>query len=246
MARRADADSVAAPAAPAPIVSDAAAAPSLPPSDGRIGRSAKSIDEESIRQAHGVTAAASEADADADDAAEADKQAGDPIPMEASGRVQSAGLPARRGHPGHCRNIPAPDRADFCPTARSSRRASGAGVDDELRGRMEDARISRALAWRTRRPRRISSGRNLGSAPKPSALRSRTCRGARQRVRGSPCHLRFRGSTTTGFAASAGLVAAAADALPKLSRSLASRCASATMVWMLSRLASPPFTASPI
>jgi hypothetical protein len=69
------------------------------------------------------------------------------------------------------------------------------------------------------------------------------------RARGSPPHRRLRGSNTCCgcFAASAGLVAAAAaDALPKLSRSAASRCASATMVWMLSRLASPPFTASPI
>ena len=87
MARRADADSVAGPAAPAPIVSDAAAAPSLPPSDGRTSRSAQRIDGESIRQAHGVAAAAAKADADAYDAAEADKPAGDPIPMEASGRV---------------------------------------------------------------------------------------------------------------------------------------------------------------
>ena len=74
MARKADANSVAGPAAPAPIVSDAAAAPSLPPSDGRIGRSAKSIDEESIRQAHGVTAAAARADADTDNAAGADSR----------------------------------------------------------------------------------------------------------------------------------------------------------------------------
>ena len=87
MARRADADSVAVPAAPAPIVSDAAAAPSLPPSDGRTSRSAQRIDGESIRQAHGVAAAAAKADADAYDAAEADKQAVDSIPMEASGRV---------------------------------------------------------------------------------------------------------------------------------------------------------------
>ena len=34
-----------------------------------------------------MTAAAAKADADTDNAAEADKQAGDPIPMEASGRV---------------------------------------------------------------------------------------------------------------------------------------------------------------
>jgi hypothetical protein len=87
MARRADADSDAGPAAPAPIVSDAAAAPSLPPSDGRTSRSAPRIDGESIRQAHGVAAAAAKADADAYDAAEADKPAGDPVPMEASGRV---------------------------------------------------------------------------------------------------------------------------------------------------------------
>jgi hypothetical protein len=86
MARRADADSLVGPAAPAPIVSGAAAAPSLPPSDGRIGRSAQRS-EESIRRAHGVTSTAAKADADAYDAAEVDKQAGDAIPMEASGRV---------------------------------------------------------------------------------------------------------------------------------------------------------------
>jgi hypothetical protein len=87
MARSADADSVAGPAAPAPIVSDAAAAPSLPPSDGRSGRSAQRSHEQSIRRAHGVTATAAKADADAYDAAEVDKPAGDPISMEASGRV---------------------------------------------------------------------------------------------------------------------------------------------------------------
>jgi hypothetical protein len=87
MARRADADSVAGPAAPASIVSDAAAAPSLRPSDGRSGRSAQSIDEESIRRAHGVRATAAKSDTNAYDAAEADKQAVDPIPIEASGRV---------------------------------------------------------------------------------------------------------------------------------------------------------------
>jgi hypothetical protein len=87
MAHRADADSVAGPAAPASIVSDAAAAPSLRPSDGRSGRSAQSIDEESIRRAHGVRATAAKSDTNAYDAAEADKQPVDPIPMEASGRV---------------------------------------------------------------------------------------------------------------------------------------------------------------
>ena len=87
MARRADADSAAGPAAPASIVSDAAAARSLRPSDGRSGRSAQSIDEESIRRAHGVRATAAKSDTNAYDAAEADKQAVDPIPMEASGRV---------------------------------------------------------------------------------------------------------------------------------------------------------------
>jgi len=86
-ARRADADSVAAPAAPAPITADAAAAPSLPPSDGRSGRSTPRSGEESIRRVHGVTATAAKADADAYEAAEADKPAGDPIPTEASGRV---------------------------------------------------------------------------------------------------------------------------------------------------------------
>jgi len=83
MARRADADT------------DAGRAgrfrrrrgPSLPPSDGRTSRSAQRIDGERIRQAHGVAAAAAKADADAYDAAEADKPAGDPVPMEASGRM---------------------------------------------------------------------------------------------------------------------------------------------------------------
>ena len=51
--------------------------------------------------------------------------------------------------------------------------------------------------------------------------------------------------TSTGFAASAGSVTTA-DALPKPSRSAAIRWASAVMACMLSRLTSPPFTASPI
>jgi hypothetical protein len=85
--RETDADIVTEPSTPAPALSDAAAAPSLAPADGRIESSAPNGGDERIRQARNVTAAAAKSDTDTYEAADVGTESRDPSRTEASARM---------------------------------------------------------------------------------------------------------------------------------------------------------------